>query len=501
MRSRQITYEGSPVDFKENDTVILPILGFRLVPNLTGITGDPTAQDAYNPLQVTYSMQSQFGVVGENGTSSGGSRVIAVDGPGWYATPAGGSFQLTGGLVGQTYTLWIAETMGDLENPAQSYWPGMNSGGGGGGGGGNPISVATTIEANQSAAAGTAPTLITDGASLSGAVSVQVSIKAVTGGATINAVGTLEFYVWDADNLVWARAPQLDQPLSAQEGGDAALIFNFTNVWVPEGRIAARGNGITLSAGTLIDITYQVGSQNNGVTVGAPTTEVGIAVPNGAAPTLAGDGASVVDAAGVRVRCVTGGGNFQGAGTMLAYLYVGASWVRCPDYDQPVTANGVTSFWMWDLEIEVPTGRIAFRPSGVTLSAGATISIIYEVSTVSGTSASTVIETGLAPNSPAPSSVTDGASLTNVTAYRITLTPNAGTIDAAGKLKAYIFVGTSWVRCPDCDLTPREAGDSALVWGDLAVLVPAGRIAYRPYNMSISGGGTTFSVRYDLALV
>lgn len=69
------------------------------------------------------------------------------------------------------------------------------------------------------------------------------------------------------------------------------------------------------------------------------------------------------------------GQTLSGAGSLLCYVYVPAlaAWSRCPDLDVAVSVSGVRAQTWSAPEILVgqASSRIAYVPSGVTVSAGA----------------------------------------------------------------------------------------------------------------------------------
>jgi len=121
----------------------------------------------------------------------------------------------------------------------------------------------------------------------------------------------------------------------------------------------------------------------------------------------------------------------------------------------------------------------------------------------------TAQDTGLAlDSSSAPGSTTAGAPLASASGINITLQAPVGqTIVGQGELYAWkqLQGSTTWVRCPDLDLVlPTSEGgyttaENQIQFGDMSVLVPAGRLAYVPKGLALSGG-TAVSIEYQITV-
>lgn len=91
------------------------------------------------------------------------------------------------------------------------------------------------------------------------------------------------------------------------------------------------------------------------------------------APTLSTQGQSLVGLKGVSVTVEADSGQtLSGAGTLQAYTWdpVAAGWARNPDLDLPVTVSAARRQSFLGIWVPAPTGRIAYAPNGVTVSAG-----------------------------------------------------------------------------------------------------------------------------------
>lgn len=109
----------------------------------------------------------------------------------------------------------------------------------------------------------------------------------------------------------------------------------------------------------------------------------------GSAPTLATQGASLINGAGLRLGVsAPSGQTLSGAGSIAIYLYNPslAAWVRNPDLDLAITAAhaGVRRVTFPDQPIAVPLGRVLGVPVGVTVSGGTTVDVTHEVFSAPG---------------------------------------------------------------------------------------------------------------------
>lgn len=104
----------------------------------------------------------------------------------------------------------------------------------------------------------------------------------------------------------------------------------------------------------------------------------------GSAPTLATEGQALEDLKSVSVVVETATPATQtlsGAGSLLCYVYDGATggpgaWSRHPAGDFTVTLSGVARQSFEPVEVLVNRkGRVLWVPSGVTVSAGATVTV------------------------------------------------------------------------------------------------------------------------------
>lgn len=97
----------------------------------------------------------------------------------------------------------------------------------------------------------------------------------------------------------------------------------------------------------------------------------------GSAPTVAADGFNVIGLVSLYiVVSADSTRTLSGAGTLQCYLYdaIGgapARWIRYPAADLSVTSSAVRDMAFPPVMLRAPRGRMAWVPSGVTVSAGA----------------------------------------------------------------------------------------------------------------------------------
>ena len=97
-----------------------------------------------------------------------------------------------------------------------------------------------------------APTLVTEGVSLSGVGGVTVTVCAASG-QTLSGAGTLTAYVWNEATSTWANAPDYNLTVT----GTTVRCQNFAPFWVADthGRIAWVTTVVTASSN---DVTVNV---------------------------------------------------------------------------------------------------------------------------------------------------------------------------------------------------------------------------------------------------
>lgn len=101
----------------------------------------------------------------------------------------------------------------------------------------------------------------------------------------------------------------------------------------------------------------------------------------GSAPTLVTDGQSIQDFEAVTLVVETatpGSQTLSGAGSLLCYVYDAfvAGWSRLPANDVTVTVTGVNRQAFPPLAVIGPrAGRLLWVPSGITVSAGTTVTV------------------------------------------------------------------------------------------------------------------------------
>lgn len=92
-----------------------------------------------------------------------------------------------------------------------------------------------------------------------------------------------------------------------------------------------------------------------------------------AAPTLVTEGMSLRDIDGYRPAiCADSGQTLSGAGTLTAYVWDVdlALWVKNPTLNLAVTNSAVRCQAFPDVEVRVPSGRVLYAATGVTVSSG-----------------------------------------------------------------------------------------------------------------------------------
>lgn len=97
-----------------------------------------------------------------------------------------------------------------------------------------------------------------------------------------------------------------------------------------------------------------------------------------------------------------------------------------------------------------------------------------------------------------------GIDLSNAVGLNVTVRAQAGsTIDATGSLSAYRQDDGVWSAMPQADIPlgpPNPGGVPAIANPGLDIPVGAGRLAYLPNAMALTGGGTTVTIRYQAAI-
>lgn len=115
--------------------------------------------------------------------------------------------------------------------------------------------VAATFTQNLT---GSAPTLATDGASLNGASHFQVVVSAVEG-QTLSGAGSLHCYYRSTKAARWMRC-RSDFDITVNVAGVRDLPSRAFEAF-PGGRIMYVPSGVTVSGGTTVDVTIEVGTR------------------------------------------------------------------------------------------------------------------------------------------------------------------------------------------------------------------------------------------------
>jgi len=99
-----------------------------------------------------------------------------------------------------------------------------------------------------------APTLVTDGVSLSGVGGVVVTVCGTASTTTLSGAGTLTAYVYNEGTSSWAPAPDYNLTVTSS----AVRCQSFAPFWVADthGRIAWVTTGVTASANSLTVYVY-----------------------------------------------------------------------------------------------------------------------------------------------------------------------------------------------------------------------------------------------------
>lgn len=116
------------------------------------------------------------------------------------------------------------------------------------------LTDATTTTQNTT---GSAPTLVTQGASMAGAKKYRVTISAESG-QTLSGAGSELCYFWNIDLARWARCSTLlDISLTGISGVRDYTATGFI-VDVPRGRIFYMPSGVTVSGGTTVNVSIEM---------------------------------------------------------------------------------------------------------------------------------------------------------------------------------------------------------------------------------------------------
>lgn len=490
-------------------------IGFRCLAQLSGST---TAEEAYADAQATYVIWNSAGVSNPSliATKVG---LVTIDGPSYFQL-SGNTPKMTGGLVGQTYIFQIVEA-GDNINVADSFFAGL---------GPNPPTP-TTPEVTSTAElelllTAPAPTDDTDGADFSTGNAIQLTVVAQVA-STLLATGFLR--AWGFFLGVWVRMPELDYDLSALELGNVAITFDailaaMGGTATVGFRIAWRPDGMTeTGAGTTVSLEYRVTTPQ----VPSQTLADG-ADPEGALdldaattnpPTSEADGVDLSGINAVQMQVSAPASNLIDSAGGLAAFYLPPGdtvWSRIVDWDLDLDPANLPSYegdeqvvLFFPFAIDVPAGRLAYRPKDMTLTGvGTTVDLDYRLATAGSAAVvpTPTTEIGLAtPDGAVPTLPSQGVSLTDVVAVRVTVKTTNGTdlITAVGKLAAYLYVTVGvtsyWSRAPLLDLAITEAGQVSLSFGDLVIGVPSGRLAFRPKDMVLNPPGGTVDITYQPA--
>ena len=102
-----------------------------------------------------------------------------------------------------------------------------------------------------------APSLATDGQTLSQARNLRVTLCAGTG-ETLSGAGALRAWYMTPGNT-WSRTPELD--LSVSTSGVRCHTWPDLEVGARAGRVLFAADGVTVSGGTTVTVRYEMGVQ------------------------------------------------------------------------------------------------------------------------------------------------------------------------------------------------------------------------------------------------
>lgn len=104
------------------------------------------------------------------------------------------------------------------------------------------------------------------------------------------------------------------------------------------------------------------------------------------APTAATEGALLSGVSGFAVVIEAGASQTVAGGSLLAYVYndVSGLWGRAPELDLSVPATATRVYAFSGFTVTAPRGRIAYVPSGVTISSGSATVYINAASPTGG---------------------------------------------------------------------------------------------------------------------
>lgn len=249
MFSTDVAYAGAPVDAYSQPGTTIKVVGFRIVPVLAAGATKQQLLDAYSPLQVRITKQSQQ-------FPTGTTESMMVAGPDWTACVGIGKLEILAGLNGTTYRVWLATDCKEMEFVEAPVMNGFDAAGASSGSTGS--NVVTSEDQNLTAAA---PSGGSDGVSIAGARAIRVSYKAKNAGATLNAAGKSDAYAYNGTR--WIRMPELDYSFLAAGAAvvepmatgpaPSLVVFNASLT-----RLQYVSNGMTVSAGTQVVRTIEV---------------------------------------------------------------------------------------------------------------------------------------------------------------------------------------------------------------------------------------------------
>jgi len=206
---------------------IFPLKGYRLIPLLPAGSTLVDVVAAYEALQVTIERSSAARA--STGVAPGVVDVVPVPGPDWVRSPGFGSLALSGGVVGVTYRVWLAEDCMEISQAVEPYATGFLPNGAGA-----TIPQVTQYAAAQ-AVATNLPATVADGLAVPAGAKGALAMLSAPAGQTITGA-QLRWWRWDATLAAWVltaitEAPALgvehvmgsEQPLLV--AGDASRFF------------------------------------------------------------------------------------------------------------------------------------------------------------------------------------------------------------------------------------------------------------------------------------
>lgn len=247
MFSQDIVYGGAGVDVPLNQggVTLQAATGFRVIPVLALGGSGSQMQAAYAGLTATVKKQSV-------NFNPGVDEIHKIPGADWIRSPGFGALTLTGGVNGVTYRVWIATDCKEMKDAVIPSMYGFANGDAGTSGG---TLTATNQTQNFTAAA---PTVVGDGADITAAKAVKVSVRPATAAAILTAVGVLKCYSWSTNLARWVRVPELDFPIVEAVTEPMPIGTGAMVIPIGVGRVQWTPSAMAASAGTQVVTSIEV---------------------------------------------------------------------------------------------------------------------------------------------------------------------------------------------------------------------------------------------------